>query len=97
MSISIPYEDYEDYESTPEDVEKLVALGWDYELDFLYDEEGIEGWAWTSPGPEYLEYSIIGSHDRCPEIPEAGFDALQILAGPQLGHQNREVDTHEKA
>ena len=36
-----------------------LSLGWEVERRSLYDEEGVEGWAWVAPdGTEFVE---IGS------------------------------------
>lgn len=39
--------------------------GWEAEQTSLYDEEGVEGWRWTSPDGRH-EYSVIGLWDSGP-------------------------------
>lgn len=45
--------------------------GWTVERVSLYDEEGVEGWRWTSP--EGYESSEVGSWDELPAIPDEVF------------------------
>ena len=46
----------------------LLAQGWTVEKASLYDEEGVDGWMWTSPnGQEFCE---MGDWDKEPPIPE---------------------------
>ena len=54
---------------------QLILSRWDVEQASLYDEEGVEGWTWTSP--DGTEYSEVGSHDEPPPIPD---QALKFLA-----------------
>jgi hypothetical protein len=45
-----------------------MAAGWEVSAASLYDEEGIEGWRWTSPtGCDYCE---IGGWHEPPAIPD---------------------------
>ena len=49
---------------------QFIALfcGWTVRQQSLYDEEGIEGWVWTSP--RGAEYAVIGDWDELPPWPE---------------------------
>jgi hypothetical protein len=56
--------------SEVERLRKLVDLfsdGWVVERASLYDEEGVEGWIWTSP--RGVTHCVIGSWDDGPELP----------------------------
>ncbi len=57
---------------------KLVeALGWSFEKVSMYDEEGVEGWKWTSPtGQEYHE---IGQWDEAPPVPDGVLTQVSAL------------------
>ena len=47
----------------------LILLGWWVERRSLYDEEGVEGWAWIEPdGTEHVE---IGSWIELPPWPDS--------------------------
>lgn len=48
--------------------EQLIAQGWTVSMVSLYDEEGVEGWTWTSPDGE--EFTVIGGWDDPPPLPE---------------------------
>ena len=47
---------------------RALELGWTVDNVSLYDEEGVEGWKWTSPdGAEYYE---VGDWDAEPTVPD---------------------------
>lgn len=48
-----------------------LVEGWSLERVALYDEEGVEGWQWTSP--EGYEYNEVGSWTEFPAIPQEVF------------------------
>jgi hypothetical protein len=45
-----------------------LALGWTVERKSLYDEEGVEGWCWTSP--QGVEHDVIGGWNEPPPLPD---------------------------
>jgi hypothetical protein len=45
-----------------------IVSGWSVRKASLYDEEGIEGWLWTSPSGE--EFAATGDWDEPPVIPD---------------------------
>jgi hypothetical protein len=54
--------------------EYALKNGWEVDQVSLYDEEGVEGWCWTSPdGNEYYE---VGDWYSTPEVPEEVFSLL---------------------
>jgi hypothetical protein len=54
--------------------ERALELGWDVDRVSLYDEEGVEGWCWTSPDGN--EYYVVGDWNYTPEVPEEVFSLL---------------------
>jgi len=56
-------------------VSSAVALGWSYEKASLYDEEGVEGWRWTSPAGD--TFDEIGGWNEAPVVPEAARHAVK--------------------
>lgn len=52
-----------------------LLKGWSVEPVSLYDEEGVEGWRWTSP--EGYEYSTVGDWSDDPSIPDEVFARLK--------------------
>lgn len=46
---------------------RALELGWEVEPASLFDEEGVEGWAWTSP--EGYEESVVGEWNETPPLP----------------------------
>jgi len=54
--------------------EYALQNGWDVDKVSLYDEEGVEGWCWTSPDGN--EYYVVGDWNDTPEAPEEVFSLL---------------------
>lgn len=46
---------------------RALALGWEAEPTSLFDEEGVEGWTWTSP--DGYEESVVGEWNQTPPLP----------------------------
>jgi len=51
-----------------EEICRAFMDGWEVEKRSLYDEEGVEGWAWTSPDG-LGEFTVIGGWDELPPWP----------------------------
>ncbi len=52
----------------------LLLLGWEVEKRSLYDEEGVEGWAWIEPnGDEHVD---VGPWDELPPWPKSARVAI---------------------
>jgi hypothetical protein len=47
--------------------EELQAAGWTVRPVSMYDEEGVEGWEWTSPDDR--EYVVMGDWNEPPPLP----------------------------
>ncbi len=79
-------------DDTPERRAALVAWalvnGYAVERRSLYDEEGVEGWAWTSPSGESLG-DEIGLWDEVPAMPDGLFDELNEACGWRYGAGSR--------
>ena len=69
--------------AAPDRHEQLTALilhEWTIEKRSLYDEEGIEGWAWIEPdGTEHVD---TGAWDELPPWPESARAALAKAVQP---------------
>ncbi len=46
---------------------RALALGWEVEPASLFDEEGVEGWTWTSP--DGYEESVVREWNETPPLP----------------------------
>lgn len=55
-------------ENVWEKVAQLLMAGWSVERKSMYDEDGVEGWEWTSPTGD--TYETVGAWDEAPELPE---------------------------
>lgn len=49
--------------------ELFVSYGWSYQATSLYDEEGIDGFLWESPGG--YEMGVVGDLNEPPDICES--------------------------
>lgn len=68
--------------AAPDCVEMLRALifyGWSVEKRSLFDEEGIEGWAWVEPNG--TEHTGIGDWNEMPPWPDSARAALAKREG----------------
>jgi hypothetical protein len=73
-------DDYEDL------IQRAIAAGWDVSKASLYDEEGIEGWRYTSPDG-ISEFSIIGDWEGGPVLDDDWADVLRAaLASGEDGN-----------
>ena len=52
----------------------VLLLGWDIERASLFDEEGVEGWRFTSPSGS--EYHIVGDWGELPDLADGVRDAI---------------------
>ena len=46
----------------------VLSHGGEVQKKSFYDEEGVEGWEWSFEGHEF---TVLGSHDEAPIIPDA--------------------------
>ena len=58
-------------------IRALTIHGWTVEKRSFYDEEGVEGWVWTSGVG--VEYGEIGAWDDTPPWPDGARDAITKL------------------
>lgn len=68
-----------------EQLKELVQLfvdGWTVERASLYDEEGIEGWRWTSPYDGYRQFDETGCWSEPPTISDAMREYLRPKQTP---------------
>lgn len=54
--------------------EYALENGWEVDTVSLYDEEGVEGWRWTSP--DGVEYYEVGDWNDTPTAPEEIFSLM---------------------
>jgi hypothetical protein len=55
-----------------------LSTGWEVERRSLYDEEGVEGWAWIAPdGKEFVQ---IGSWNELPPWPDEAQSHMEALS-----------------
>ena len=70
------------YCTAPDRHDQVTAfvLGWTVEKRSLFDEEGVEGWAWIEPnGNEHIE---VGAWDELPPWPESARVAIAKATTP---------------
>ena len=61
-----------------------LSLGWEVERRSLYDEEGVEGWAWIAPdGTEFVEIGSWNEDAPWPDEAQAYLDKQNTMITDQ--------------
>lgn len=66
-----------------------MANGWTIERIMCYDEEGVEGWRWTTLDG-VSEYDVVSPHDEMPDIPDEVRDMFIEWSHQELGLEDVE-------
>jgi hypothetical protein len=63
--------------------EQALLLGWSIEPVSLYDEEGVEGWCWTTPAGQHGQsaWTESGSWTKPAPVPEEVSEMFRIPLG----------------